>query len=138
MGRGPRDQGEDRDGCEVRGADVGSKSAIHIRSALGAGSSFPLQIGQRRVLDVQSSVMGSGACIARRHDALAPGYGDAYANFYVWSAASATQRGCAAGGSVLLELVPQTGRDQVRLTVNLQFADGTTWIDRVFLVDAPL
>src|SRR5262249_32067003 len=62
----------------------------------------------------------------------------ARANFWSWNAATATNAACVLGGSMLLERFAATQAgvpDRVKITLNVQFNDGTVWQDLVFWAD---
>ncbi|MBK7865087.1 MAG: hypothetical protein IPJ65_42120 [Archangiaceae bacterium] len=120
---------------------VGQGESLLI-SARGAwyGPAFQLQIGQPLSVSLQNTTTSGGQCSDSNPNISPVTVSTSWlarANFWSWSAASATNSVCVLGGSMVLERTAGApgGPDRVKITLNVQFKDGTTWQDLVFWAD---
>lgn len=108
-------------------APVGMGGALHLKID-------GLSLSGSTIIPITNASLTGGACKTGLQPASqpSPASSGTYANFFSWNLSNPTLTACAVGGSVKLESVRLSGVDSVRVTVNTQFNDGTTWVDRVF------
>lgn len=106
---------------------VGVGSALHLKIdglSLSTGSTLTRAIADGR---------WQGACdTSLTPTELAATTSQTYANFFGWNNAMPSMVVCGAAGSVMIERLNIATVDSVRITLNVQFSDGTVWTDKIF------
>lgn len=107
---------------------IGQGVALHLEFTA------ELDLADESIRPIVSGEYTNGRC----DSSLAPGdepsnHSGTYVNFFTWNQGSPAITACALGGSVKAERLVVNGVDSVRLTINTQFNDNTTWVDKVFV-----
>ncbi len=109
-------------------APVGTGAALHLKL-----DSLSLSLNSSITKTIANARFTGGACDTSLVPTdLAGTTAETYANFYGWSLATPTMNACSAAGSVRLDRLMINSVDTVRITLNVQFNDGTVWMDKIY------
>jgi hypothetical protein len=114
---------------ETRAAMIGDGHALHLAFLAYPG----INNAQTTTIALQSTTSSTGACSPYYSSLDYLGTGSKL-NIVHWQGAKATTVACTVGGSVAARWI-DAAQDQIEFTFNVQFSDGTTWIDRKLTVD---
>lgn len=113
--------------AEAEASMVGQGAAVHL--VIDTPSSIP----STGLLVTVDDASGSGSCSTLLDPSDEPGpWNTTYVNFFQWNGASPSVVACSEGGSIKIERDTTVVPNQVKMTFNVQFSDGTLWQDRVF------